>query len=137
MSKKHPTIEDRERQRRWSSDHYRRNKRKYIAKAGQSGIKNRDRVRMLKESTPCSDCGRMYPYYVMQYDHRDPNEKKFDIGCGYRNHGWSDIEAEIKKCDCVCANCHAIRCHKDKSWANRRKDDIKLEHGDNQMGLFN
>ena len=31
-------------------------------------------VRELKESTPCSDCGIKYPYYVMDFDHIENKE---------------------------------------------------------------
>ncbi len=61
---------------------------------------------------PCADCGVEYPYYVMDFDHRDPNEKSFTIATyGYRV---SEVKllAELAKCDVVCANCHRERSFK-------------------------
>lgn len=59
---------------------------------------------------PCGDCGIQYPAYVMQFDHRDPATKCADIRT-LRGHSWETIQAEIDKCDVVCANCHAERTH--------------------------
>lgn len=57
---------------------------------------------------PCDDCGKRYPPYVMQFDHRDPAQKKFNLS---RSDGKSKaaVLEEIAKCDVVCANCHAER----------------------------
>lgn len=64
---------------------------------------------------PCSDCKVTYPSYVMQWDHRPGTKKVADvstmIGQGYKG----QAEAEIEKCDLVCANCHAIRTHERRS----------------------
>lgn len=62
--------------------------------------------RDLKENNPCSDCGQFYPYYVMQYDHR---EGKKLVVSDLRTYSRERAEAEIAKCDLVCANCHAVR----------------------------
>ena len=63
-------------------------------------------VRKQKEK-PCLDCGTQYPYYVMQFDHREGTNKSFKIARSKL--GFKKLEAEIAKCDVVCANCHAER----------------------------
>ena len=65
-------------------------------------------IRGLKNNTPCTDCGKQYPYYVMQFDHVRGN-KMFNIADN--NQWWSKnrVLAEIEKCEIVCANCHAER----------------------------
>lgn len=67
--------------------------------------------RAIKDMQPCTDCGSRYPYYVMQWDHVG-SDKTFNVSAVWRS-GLSrqDIEAEIAKCELVCANCHAIRTH--------------------------
>lgn len=49
----------------------------------------------------------------MDFDHRPGVEKKFKIAAWLaRNSAKTDrseVEAEIAKCDVVCANCHRIR----------------------------
>lgn len=55
---------------------------------------------------PCTDCNVKYPYYVMQFDHLGLEEKAFDIS---RLPSKKAIDTEVKKCELVCANCHAVR----------------------------
>ncbi len=61
-------------------------------------------------NVPCMDCGGTFPNVCMDFDHRDPSEKKFSIA-HYHAHGMEAIKAELAKCDVVCANCHRIRTH--------------------------
>ncbi len=65
-------------------------------------------IRQIKETNPCTDCGKYYPYYVMQFDHIGTAVKSFQIS-NFGARSWATIEAEIAKCELVCANCHAIR----------------------------
>jgi len=68
-------------------------------------------LQKLKESSPCTDCGRYYPSYVMQFDHVS-GDKKFNISKASRGFtSTARLEAELAKCELVCANCHAIRGH--------------------------
>lgn len=69
----------------------------------------RQRLRELKERTPCTDCKQSFPYYVLDFDHVR-GEKLFDLS-GCKGWYWEAIEAEIAKCDVVCANCHRERTH--------------------------
>ena len=65
-------------------------------------------VRELKESTPCTDCGRFYPFYVMDFDHIE--EKKYEIARIQReSRSLEVIKKEISKCELVCSNCHRMR----------------------------
>jgi len=67
-------------------------------------------IRKLKESVPCADCGKKYPYYVMDFDHI--TGKKIDNISSMINSGVSKkIKEEIEKCEIVCANCHRERTH--------------------------
>ena len=69
----------------------------------------RDYIVSKKSNTPCLDCGKIYPWYVMDFDHVR-GEKKFNLSIA-SNKMWSmeAIEEEMAKCDLVCANCHRIR----------------------------
>lgn len=68
----------------------------------------RDRVNEIKNTTPCTDCHKLWPYYVMQFDHIG-DDKVAGINKLLRHGTWQQIEDEIKKCELVCGNCHAIR----------------------------
>ncbi len=71
--------------------------------------RNVEHVRKLKEA-PCSDCKRCYPFFVMQFDHRNASSKEYCVAnLVYKTTSLETIDAEIAKCDLVCANCHAIR----------------------------
>lgn len=63
------------------------------------------------KSRPCADCGIQYPYYVMDFDHREGVLKEFSL---HSVHGVTKraILTEIAKCDVVCANCHRERTHR-------------------------
>lgn len=67
----------------------------------------------VKASTPCTDCGRCYPPYVMEYDHLPGFEKVNNVSTliGQTNIKKSRIYDEIGKCELVCANCHRVRTH--------------------------
>ena len=69
----------------------------------------RRRTQEIKESTPCADCGEQFPHYVMDFDHLPGMGKAFNIGTPSNAPSMSALEAEIRKCDVVCANCHRHR----------------------------
>lgn len=97
--------------------------KKYHAIAqGERSDKCRKFSRELRGSTPCKDCGKIYPWYVMEFDHRNgrtTGEKTIAkcVGIGNMNL----LCEEIKKCDIVCANCHRVRTHERDIAAGRRK----------------
>lgn len=53
----------------------------------------------------CVDCGETYPAFVLDFDHRDPADKAFQLARA-RSASAARIVAELAKCDLVCANCH-------------------------------
>lgn len=60
----------------------------------------------------CADCKKKYPFYVMDFDHRNDNNKIRDVSYMFtRNWSLDKIKLEISKCDVVCANCHRIRTY--------------------------
>lgn len=93
----------------YSSKHYALTKDKYKRSRYESKKHQRqkrvDFIRKAKEK-PCADCGKSYPYYVMDFDHL--SDKKFTLGSGY-NYSVDTIKSEIAKCDVVCSNCHRER----------------------------
>ncbi|MDT7604056.1 MAG: hypothetical protein QOF61_2053 [Acidobacteriota bacterium] len=92
-------------QRGYGRRHYQNNKTYYIEKAKRRQKEFRDIVRKAKD-TPCADCGVHYPYFVMDFDHRE--NKIFELSSGLRC-SMAALLAEIAKCGVVCANCHRFR----------------------------
>lgn len=76
-------------------------------------IAQKERYRKILQQAkdkPCMDCGTKYPAYVMQFDHRPGETKRFNIGMMVSHRPAMELFlAEIAKCDVVCANCHAER----------------------------
>lgn len=70
----------------------------------------RDTVLKLKNK-PCADCQGWFEPCQMQFDHKNPKEKKFEI-CKGGNYSRKAFLEEVSKCEVVCANCHALRTHK-------------------------
>jgi hypothetical protein len=58
---------------------------------------------------PCTDCGRCFRACTMDFDHRDPAEKRYTVTRMIGRAGTARILAEVAKCDIVCANCHRLR----------------------------
>src|SRR5579859_7354703 len=61
------------------------------------------------KAQPCLDCGGRYPPFVMDFDHvrgdRVDAVSRFRAGRLAR----ARLEAELAKCEVVCANCHRRR----------------------------
>ncbi len=68
-------------------------------------------LQALKENHPCVDCGVVYHPVVMDFHHRDPASKLFNIGRKWGSTSISLLLEEIAKCDLICANCHRLRTH--------------------------
>lgn len=80
----------------------------------------RNREIILKaKCRPCTDCKVQYNPWVMQFDHRDPLQKKFNLSKS-KTCSVKILLTELAKCDVVCANCHAERTARGQHWAVRR-----------------
>lgn len=62
------------------------------------------------KSRPCADCGGNFDVCCMDFDHRVGTVKSYNVGSMFAHHYSRElIQAELDKCDLVCANCHRIR----------------------------
>jgi len=85
------------------------------------------------KAKPCMDCGVRYPPYVMDFDHRNPDEKLFSLNSMAMTRSAEKLAAEIAKCDLVCANCHRERTHQQRldgrrfgGYAKRRPREFEV-----------
>ena len=93
-----------------SKESYRRNKSTYQTRAPRRRFESRNLVTKLK-SEPCIDCKTKFHFCQMDFDHRDPTEKRLPVSrMGLM--GLESIIKEVAKCDLVCANCHRDRTQK-------------------------
>jgi hypothetical protein len=54
----------------------------------------------------CQLCGYNKCVAALDFHHIDESDKEFSLGTRGLTRSWQRIEAEIKKCVLVCANCH-------------------------------
>ena len=112
------TEEGRQKAREDSKRHYERNKFAYIARNSVKKSQLRDFLHKYKEFHGCGDCGSKFPYYVLDFDHRDPNNKSYQPAKLSETGSWEKMLAEINKCDVVCANCHRERTHQKNHYSH-------------------
>lgn len=105
-------YKDNKRQREYLRDHYKNNKGAYIASLFKQKLLKRDWVNALKETTPCTDCGKNWPYYVMDFDHTSKDKTLNVSAMIAQRYSMESIKAEIVKCELVCSNCHRERSHR-------------------------
>ena len=102
--------------REYVREHYARNALRYRISAASRNEQRRDALRRIireAKDRECADCGIRYPFYVMDFDHRQDAKKFFNIGRDAPGRCSLDgLRREIGKCDVVCANCHRVRTHR-------------------------
>jgi hypothetical protein len=102
---------------------YERNKDYQKANAKKHRIKSRNAAKeyvwkyLLKH--PCIQCGESNPV-VLEFHHRHGKDKAVTemVSSGYTI---PRIQAEIDKCDVLCANCHRILTAKERGWFRSKK----------------
>ena len=98
---------DIEKQRAAIRRHYYANRQAYIDKALRRKKEIRQWVNSLKEASPCTDCRKLYPYFVMDFDHI--GSKSIEINKLINSCSYKRLEEELKNCELVCSNCHRVR----------------------------
>lgn len=79
-----------------------------------------DIIERIKEQ-PCKNCNTKYPKYCLEFDHRDPKDKLFQISIGAKDNSITEdvLISEINKCDLLCICCHRLKTFINKDF-NRR-----------------
>jgi hypothetical protein len=73
---------------------------------------------------PCHDCKKTYPWYIMEFDHRDGRDLNYR---SFKNiKSMKRLKIELTKCDLVCRNCHGIRTYERAVAAGRRSPGLSL-----------
>lgn len=61
-------------------------------------------IREHKQASTCQKCGET-KWYLLDYHHKDPEDKDFNIAKGHRKN-MDLLVSEIEKCITLCSNCH-------------------------------
>lgn len=94
--------------KRRSQKYYEENRKSHIRNVRKNNIKHIAEMRELTNSlkSQCCVCGESEKV-CLDWHHLNPSEKDFNIGMAVsKNLSKKKILAEIKKCICVCSNCH-------------------------------
>lgn len=67
-----------------------------------------ERIAAIKLAVGCMDCGYDEHSEALDFDHRPGEVKLLTISQTVAIQ-WERLEAEMEKCDVVCANCHRVR----------------------------
>ncbi|MGK5442453.1 hypothetical protein ACSNN7_11640 [Micromonospora sp. URMC 105] len=68
------------------------------------------------KARPCADCGVQYPFFAMEFDHREGELKAFSISNASNGLSMARLMEEIAKCDVVCCLCHRFRTARRAGW---------------------
>ena len=82
-------------------------RREYDRKWNSDRLKvRRERLDNYKLNVGCEICGYDKHPAALDFHHKDPTLKKFNISNSLPTRNWDRILEEIEKCDIICANCH-------------------------------
>lgn len=88
---------------------YYREHRDYFLKRNQERKRQFREYYMENKNKPCTDCKVQFDPICMEYDHRDPSTKLFNVSQPQSVSSLQKLKDEIAKCDVVCSNCHKLR----------------------------
>ncbi len=80
--------------------------------------RRRDRINEIKMSAGCAVCGYKDHPAALDFNHVS-GTKLFDISQDPKK-AWKYIEAEIAKCEVLCANCHRVHTYEERHWHTKR-----------------
>lgn len=76
-------------------------------------------IRQIKLERGCVDCSYNAHADALQFDHLPEHIKLYTVS-GMATYSREKVDAEIAKCEVVCANCHAVRTAQRRSCAALR-----------------
>lgn len=83
----------------------------------QRATRKQELIQMLGGA--CAICGYDKNPAALEFDHKEPSQKRFSIGAGLSQRNkipWLEVVEEAQKCRLLCAN-----CHRDVTWPAREK----------------
>ena len=77
----------------------------------------------------CKNCGYNSNSAVLQFHHRDPENKTFNLDSRkLSNTEWSSILSELDKCELLCSNCHIELHYPDKRMVGETGIEPAIDH---------
>lgn len=91
-------------QKERNKKHYEENKDAYLTRSAAQRVEQLQQFKDWKATLSCIACGEA-EITCLEFHHKDPNVKEFLIS-DYRRFNTPKWLEEVKKCVCLCANCH-------------------------------
>tara|TARA_R100000458_G_C8061186_1_gene104040 strand:+ start:199 stop:552 length:354 start_codon:yes stop_codon:yes gene_type:complete len=77
-------------------------------------------IRVKRMLGGCIRCGYNKSPHALQFDHLDKSLKKDSISnMVHKGGSIKTLKPEIRKCQLLCANCHAIKTYEEKDFLNK------------------
>lgn len=90
---------------------------------------------ILSKGGKCERCGYDKNISALEFHHRDPKEKNFQIDIRkFSNSNLDSLQKELDKCELLCANCHRELHHPN---LNMNNIDKLLEEGNDKVSFSN
>jgi hypothetical protein len=87
-----------------------------------------------KRTLSCVRCGFKHPA-ALQFHHTGVGTKKFEIGSAVMmQKSIKQVQEEIAKCECVCANCHLVHHYEERILLEADRQNEEQEY--NELGEF-
>ncbi len=102
-------AKDPKRWKRYKQGWYQLNKERIKEDATKRRKEIRELIIACKD-VPCADCGKKYPFYVMDFDHIKEGKKRA-VGSMRNFLNPEKVIEEILRCEVVCSNCHRVRTY--------------------------
>lgn len=104
----------------WSNGHTRNICKECVRENERKRYKERTiEIEEFKKTLECKKCGESR-FYLLDFHHRNPNEKDFTIADRSRTN-LAELQKEIDKCDVLCSNCH-------REWHYLQQHDKNLKY---------
>jgi len=91
--------------KQYAKNHYKENKEKYLESSRKARLKKRQWYENFMSDKFCSNCG-INDIEVLEWHHLNADDKVKEVSHLMHKKGMNAILDEIKKCICLCANCH-------------------------------
>lgn len=89
--------------KRWKDDQHVRDLHRTVSRRFRHT--NTVRMQIVRESIGCQVCGESCGP-CLDWHHLDQGSKEFSLSNAGKVKNWSEVADEIRKCACLCANCH-------------------------------
>jgi hypothetical protein len=120
--------------RKW----YQENREIHIARVKRVALRARETVKQYidaRKRRPCPDCGSDFPPFLMDFDHVRGTKVAIVAKLRSDKASLAKIEAEIARCEVVCAHCHRVRTRRRKAGVEVKPSEVVQRLGPDYVSV--